>query len=269
MTLSDLTAECHRILSLRRDTSILENPTKLSPSESASVNAITHKADSSKKMNTFKHSSKAPSPHHHNQNKQPFKNSCDKPRTPCWKCGQMHFVRGCSYQDHRCKDCQRVGHKEGYCQCVSSNPGKKRRLRQPPVQTKGIYSVKHVAVHHRRKYVSVVINNVPLELQLDCASDITVISEARWNRIGRPTKKPPSQHARTASGQPLDLVAEIDCDVSLRGVQRSGLDFIELFNLWDVPLSMVCHRISSSLPGGRAEFACIVSESVHRFVGLL
>uniref|UniRef100_A0A182PXA1 CCHC-type domain-containing protein n=1 Tax=Anopheles epiroticus TaxID=199890 RepID=A0A182PXA1_9DIPT len=37
------------------------------------------------------------------------------PRTPCWQCGQMHYVRDCPFSNHRCKQCNRVGHKEGYC----------------------------------------------------------------------------------------------------------------------------------------------------------
>ena len=108
--------------------------------------------------------------------------------------------------------------------------------------------------------MTVVVNDVQLQLQLDCASDITVITEASWNLIGRPPKKPSTQQARTASGQPLDLIAEIDCDVTLKGVHRSGkvyvtsindlnllgLDFIERFNLWDVPLSTVCNMVTSS-----------------------
>ncbi|XP_058817794.1 uncharacterized protein K02A2.6-like [Topomyia yanbarensis] len=166
------------------------------------------------------------------------------PRTPCWKCGQLHYVRECPFHDHRCRDCNNVGHKEGYCQCVSSNPGKKRHWKQKSFQTKGIYSVRQVAARDRRKYVTVLINNVEVELQLDCASDISLITERNWERIGRPPTKLPSQQARTVSGQPLPLIAEIDCDVMLRGVHRSGLDFIELFELWNVPLSTVCNNIN-------------------------
>lgn len=71
---------------------------------------------------------------------------------------------------------------------------------------------------------------------------------------------PSSQQARTASGQPLDPIGEIDYDVALKGVHRSGkiyvtsindlnllgLDFIELFNLWGVPLSTVCNKVLST-----------------------
>lgn len=38
------------------------------------------------------------------------------PRSPCWQCGQMHFVRDCPFSNHQCI---RIGHKEGYCGCFS------------------------------------------------------------------------------------------------------------------------------------------------------
>ncbi|XP_053698478.1 uncharacterized protein K02A2.6-like [Sabethes cyaneus] len=250
LTMNDLTAECHRILNLKKDASILENPAMLAESDIVSVNAVSDNQDNSSHKSKFNSAHK---PHSSDQHTQ-YKNNADcsegngtnKPRTPCWKCGQMHFVRVCPYQDHRCQECQRIGHKEGYCQCASSNAGRKRKWKQPPAHTKGIYTVKQVAVHHLRKFVPVSINNVTLELQLDCASDITVISEENWIRIGRPQTRSPSQKACTASGQPLELLAETDCSVSLRGITRSGLDFIERFNLWDIPLSTICCSVTST-----------------------
>ncbi|XP_053687124.1 uncharacterized protein K02A2.6-like [Sabethes cyaneus] len=238
MTLNDLTTECHRIINLRKDASIVE-----CPSEKASVNVLNPIKQPKKSVVSkpaFKHPPMPKNPAYRNNS-----DSNNKPRTPCWKCGQLHYVRECPFQDHRCRDCNVIGHKEGYCHCVSSNPGKKRKSKQAP-QTKGIYSVRQVAARDRRKYVTVVVNKVKIELQLDCASDISIITEDNWNRIGRPSTKPPSQQARTASGQPLPLIAEIDCDVMLRGVHRSGLDFIELFNLWHVPLSTVCNNVTTA-----------------------
>ncbi|XP_055542937.1 uncharacterized protein K02A2.6-like [Wyeomyia smithii] len=237
MTLDNLTTECHRIINLRKDASIVG-----CHSEKASVNAINPTKYTEKPI-VSKPASKIP-PTHNNNNHQNNSESNNKPRTPCWKCGQLHYVRDCPFHDHRCRECNSIGHKEGYCQCVSSYPGKKRRWKQQAPQTKGIYSVRQVAARDKRKYVTVFINNNEVDLQLDCASDISIITKANWERIGRPPTKPPSQQARTASGQPLPLIAEIDCDVMLKGVHRSGLDSIELFNPWNVPLSTVCNNIT-------------------------
>ena len=58
------------------------------------------------------------------------------PRTPCWQCGRMHFVRHCPFSEHQCKQCNRIGHKEGYCGCVTKRQtvparGQKKPLNQP------------------------------------------------------------------------------------------------------------------------------------------
>ncbi|XP_055543365.1 uncharacterized protein K02A2.6-like [Wyeomyia smithii] len=244
MTLDNLTTECHRIINLWKDVSIVG-----CHSEKASVNAI-NPTKYTKKPIVSKPASKIPLTHNNN-NHQNNSGSNNKPRTPCWKCGQLHYVRDCPFHDHRFRECNSIGHKKCYCQCVSSCPGKKRRWKQQAPQTNGIYSVRQVAARDKRKYVTVFINNNEVELQLDCASDISIITKANWERIERPPTKPPSQQARTASGQLLPLIAEIDCDVMLKGVHRSGklfvtnvsnlnllgLDFIEIFNLWNVPLS--------------------------------
>ncbi|XP_038121421.1 uncharacterized protein K02A2.6-like [Culex quinquefasciatus] len=266
MTLDNLTAECHRIINLRKDASIVEVS-----SDKSSVNAITHgRSDSTRHSSADQKSAatRSRSPHNSNNNNPHISSNSrggssknnNKPRTPCWKCGELHYVEFCQYLNHLCRDCNRDGHKDGYCQCVRSNPGKKRREKSSqPVHTRGIY-VRQLAVHRNRKFVTVVINHVELQLQLDCASDITVLTEASWNRIGRPPMEPPSQQARTASGQPLDLIGEIVCDVTLK-----GLDFIDLFNLWDVPLSTICNLVTSSKDNVewlKASFSQLFSDSL-------
>ncbi|XP_053692552.1 uncharacterized protein K02A2.6-like [Sabethes cyaneus] len=86
MTLNDLTTECHRIINLRKDASIVE-----CPSEKASVNAINpikHPKKSVVSKPAFKHSPTTNNPAHRNNS-----DSNNKPRTPCSKCGQLHYVR--------------------------------------------------------------------------------------------------------------------------------------------------------------------------------
>ncbi|XP_053681682.1 uncharacterized protein K02A2.6-like [Sabethes cyaneus] len=89
-----------------------------------------------------------------------------------------------------------------------------------------------------------------------------MITEDNWIRIGRPSTKPPSQQTRTASGQPQPLIAVIDCDVMLRGVHRSGLDFIELFNLWHVPLSTVCNNVMTNVQWSKISFPQLFLDSL-------
>ncbi|XP_037816409.1 uncharacterized protein K02A2.6-like [Lucilia sericata] len=47
-------------------------------------------------------------------------NSHKLPKTPCWLCGDLHFVKFCPYVKHKCTKCQQIGHKDNYCS--SSKP---------------------------------------------------------------------------------------------------------------------------------------------------
>uniref|UniRef100_A0A182XPZ7 Peptidase A2 domain-containing protein n=1 Tax=Anopheles quadriannulatus TaxID=34691 RepID=A0A182XPZ7_ANOQN len=54
-------------------------------------------------------------------------------------------------------------------------------------------------VEARRKYVHILINGRPTKLQLDTASDITVISEGLWKDIGQPSLIRATVKAKAAS----------------------------------------------------------------------
>ena len=88
LNLDNLVAEVERLNSLKREISTKENP---------NVNFI--------------HSSK--------QRITQNANKDQKPKRPCWQCGNMHFVRDCSCSTHKCSQCGKVGHKKGYCSCFS------------------------------------------------------------------------------------------------------------------------------------------------------
>ncbi|XP_055614729.1 uncharacterized protein LOC129761052 [Uranotaenia lowii] len=155
------------------------------------------------------------------------------PRTPCWQCGQMHFVRDCPFSDHLCKACNRIGHKEGYCGCMrksgdtSTKPQAKKKKHfhkkvDSRTEAKGIY-VNHITNSPRkRRYVTVTIDQVAISLQLNSASDITVISKATYHQLGKPKLTPSSIEASNASGGRLNLIGEFNCDVTLNGMSKSA-----------------------------------------------
>ncbi|XP_062537805.1 uncharacterized protein K02A2.6-like [Armigeres subalbatus] len=126
----------------------------------------------------------------------------------------MHYVRDCTYTKHVCRDCKQTGHKEG------------------------------------RKFLTVDINGSQVTLQLDIASDITIVSKKQWKKnLGSPTLTPTTRTARIASGDAFHLLGELRYPIKLGGVTKTatfyvtnncinliGLDWIELFKLWDTPL---------------------------------
>ncbi|XP_062713141.1 uncharacterized protein K02A2.6-like [Aedes albopictus] len=251
VTIQTLIDEFQRLVNLKSDTTMIEHP-------------------SSSKQSVHSVSEKKPKP----GNRPPRTESKSSPRTPCWQCGQMHYVRDCSFSDHLCKVCNRIGHKEGYCGCVkkslsdSSTPPREKKQYQKKKkpgsrsQAKGIF-VNHIAnTTRRRKYVTITINNVTIPLQLDSASDITVISKATWQHLGRPKLTPSSIEASNASGGQLALIGEFNCEVTLNGMVKRGqcfvtsspdlnvlgIDWIEAFNLWSVPFDSLCSQVAAA-PG--------------------
>ncbi|XP_062715677.1 uncharacterized protein K02A2.6-like [Aedes albopictus] len=243
VTLQNLIDDYQRLINLKADTSIIEHQS----SSKSSVHAVQVKKGNSRQQQSSKPEGKVP-------------------RTPCWQCGQMHYVRDCPFSDHQCKQCNRVGHKEGYCGCLSKPKSVPAKEKQPmnkskkfrQAKTRGVYIVNHIAQHSsKRKYVPTFINGVATKLQLDTASDITVISQQTWNYLGKPAIKKPTIEAMNASGKPLQLLGEFQCEVSINGktaegrcfvttaanLNLLGIDWIELFQLWSVPIDSVCNQV--------------------------
>lgn len=119
--LETLINECQRLQNLKHDTALVEQKSSIA----ASVCAVKQKKQQSKPS--------AP------QSKDIKQSSV--PKTPCWQCGGMHYVRECPFANHTCKSCNKVGHKEGYCQCNTAKPnsgGKKNRKKS---NVNGVFAV--------------------------------------------------------------------------------------------------------------------------------
>ncbi|XP_062557094.1 uncharacterized protein K02A2.6-like [Armigeres subalbatus] len=174
------------------------------------------------------------------------------------------------FSDHLCKVCNRVGHKEGYCGCMkkssrdcSTQSREKKQFQKKKTgfksQSRGIF-VNHIAnTTGKRKYVTIIINDVAISLQLDSASDITVISKTTWQQLGRPKLYPPSVQASNASGGSLALKGEFNCKITLNGMVKRGqcfvtsspdlnvlgIDWIDTFNLWSIPFDKLCNQVAT------------------------
>ncbi|XP_037810815.1 uncharacterized protein K02A2.6-like isoform X2 [Lucilia sericata] len=227
LNLDNLVAEVERINSLKRDVSTNENP---------NVNSV--------------HSSKQRTPQNANKDL--------KPRRPCWQCGNMHFVRDCGYTTHKCSQCGKVGHKEGFCSCF---PDKKPNINKNNQQhqnksnfkktrktIKSVYAT--TAACQNRRYISLQINNVNLSLQHDTGSDVTIISKKNWVKIGKPTLEISQHKPRDASTNEINIIGLFQCTVvinnqnqtcnilvsSLPDLNLFGSDLMEQFKLWNQPI---------------------------------
>ena len=240
LTLQKLTTECQRLLNLKSDTALIEHGT----AHSTIINKVSHK----KQRQAF-----------------PDQRFGKKPPTPCWFCGQWHFSRYCRYRNHLCSVCGRKGHAEQICSKRGRNSSKHQPSRR--AVSRAITATFQVNFTHRRKFLTVMINNTWIRLQLDTGSDLTLISKQTWQQLGQPTLHPTTHTARNASGGKLKLVGELDCSVIFNdvhyagscyvtdcpGLDLLGLDWIEGLKLFDKPLNAVCNKTTATSSSGKLE----------------
>nr|VZI41782.1 unnamed protein product [Spirometra erinaceieuropaei] len=107
-----------------------------------------------------------------------------------------------------------------------------------------------------RKFVDVLLNGHEVRLQLDTATDITIISERLWLSLDSPEIQRTSQSATSACGGLVQLIGQLQCCISFRGTSITaicyitksdlnllGLDWIELLGVADMPLRPVSGQV--------------------------
>ncbi|XP_018406504.1 PREDICTED: uncharacterized protein K02A2.6-like [Cyphomyrmex costatus] len=212
VTLHDLVNECQRIVSLKMDTALVEKPAQ------SNVHKVERKKQGFSKSAKDKLQSKA----------------SGIPKFPCWNCGCMHYAKYCDYLKHECSTCKKIGHKEGYCNSArkpkintkSEKKSEKKLDDQRTAKSNVVISVNQIQFQNKRKFITVKIDEQEVKLQIDTASDITLISQETWQLLGKPTTKVSSMSAYNASGDPLEIIQEMECDVTLNGVTKKGKCYI-------------------------------------------
>ncbi|XP_058817783.1 uncharacterized protein K02A2.6-like [Topomyia yanbarensis] len=233
VTLEQISDECQRLLSIKHDTAMIE-----AGPNSAAVQALKSKQYVGKRA--FRYERRSPV---FGSSSRPSRITGTGPGSPCWNCGSMHYSKDCPFKNHQCRDCKQVGHKDGYCTSAkkAKSPGTSNKCN--PSRRMETKSVVVKNVRKRRRFVEVLVNNRKISLQLDTASDISIISEKTWCQIGRPTSSLVTIEASTASGKPLKLEFQCTCEISINGEKRQarfyvvkqhlnliGLDLIDQFN---------------------------------------
>uniref|UniRef100_A0AAG5DQM8 Reverse transcriptase domain-containing protein n=1 Tax=Anopheles atroparvus TaxID=41427 RepID=A0AAG5DQM8_ANOAO len=233
-TLEQVTAECQRIINLRHDSAMIERET------TEKVYAVHHRNQ-----------------HHRHDIPKRF-STTSNPSSPCWLCGSLHWARDCTYRSHKCTQCGKIGHKEGHCKTCQTRKKNSRQFQRRRMNARTVIVDVH-NVQQRRKYVPLSINGICVRLQLDTASDISVIGRKVWKYIGAPPLSPSSVEAKTASGGALALIGEFSANIIIGEKQQRatiyvaqadlrllGTDLVEAFALWSMPIDQICNVIHTS-----------------------
>ncbi|KAK4472183.1 hypothetical protein MN116_000483 [Schistosoma mekongi] len=247
LSLKDIAAEHQRLTNLKHDTTLVQS----GGHSEIEVHAV-HQKPSPRQLTpatTTPTSCAKPA-----DKKRPI------PPSRCWNCGAWHFAKFCPFKNYRCRKCDTLGHKETFCKQKETRTRSRSRGRfrsfSKPAESLSVSTVNHIHQRPARKYISVQINGQEVSLQLDTASDITIISRKTWIKIGKPVLCSTEQLAVSATGNRLQIVGKIVCsvtfnDITMNGVcyvvnsnlNLLGLDWFADLKLGDVPLSTICHRI--------------------------
>ncbi|KAA3677574.1 uncharacterized protein DEA37_0010992 [Paragonimus westermani] len=237
MTLQTIITEYQRLINLEHDAMMIRQSAK--PPTSLTIQSI--------------HAG-----HPHPGGSRPFNHyRPSKPSTPCLQCDGWQYVRSCPFHKHKCQKCNHRSHKEDHCRAnkqLISQPrsmSSGRRFQNSARQSYSIFATFLVDYAYRLKYITLTLNGTTVWLQVDTASDITIILRSTWNPVCRPAVRPTTHNARNASGGALRLSGELACEISfgdfhLKGscylteqpeLDLLGLDWIDVMNLLETPIS--------------------------------
>ncbi|XP_011859279.1 PREDICTED: uncharacterized protein K02A2.6-like, partial [Vollenhovia emeryi] len=248
LTLQDLVNEAERLLSLKQDKSTVGEPSTL-----AQIHSV-QKSSGGKQQQHQK-----------------------KPLLPkCHFCGENHWHNDCPHRLKQCDTCKVKGHKAGFCTSASEF-WQQQAKRHAARATESAHQVKQVTngAKSKRKFVTPKVNGTGVRLQVDSASDITVIPTNAWIRMGRPALTPCKSSPKSASGDSIPLKGSFKCRMTLNNVEGTGtchvsddltllgIDWIDILGLWDVPLRAVCNQITR----GHAENG-LATEAQSKFPAL-
>nr|XP_029718007.1 uncharacterized protein LOC109431760 [Aedes albopictus] len=154
---------------------------------------------------------------------------------------------------------------------VNPPPPPQSAPNQQPHSTEAIFA--HLFQQQQHRFVQARINGVDVRLQLDTGSDISIVSKQTWEKIAKPPKLPATERAATASGDPLQLLFKFESAITINGEQRqaqfyvvdkslhlAGIDLLDTFGLWSVPISTYCNNITSpttTIDSLKAEFPAV------------
>ncbi|MFH4976831.1 hypothetical protein AB6A40_003540 [Gnathostoma spinigerum] len=267
VTIKSLSDECKRLINLKHDSQMLEHASPVVAETSTKAISSSRPQRKTRKSKPTKH--------------QPENHSI--PRTPCWFCGAMHYVRNCPYRQHHCTDCGQSGHKEGYCSARKQDRNRPRSRPQQPHakesrRSNGVHAVFKPNLSVYRRFAFISVNGQHLKFRVDTGSDITVLSQRTWERLGSPSLTSTSLEATDVSGNTMSFLGQLDCDFRFQGysaqatcyvsnrssIDLLGVELIQKLGMYDKPMDscsgLTCDWLGSQSVGLTSDVANAVSD---------
>ncbi|KAK5972591.1 hypothetical protein GCK32_007695 [Trichostrongylus colubriformis] len=81
-----------------------------------------------------------------------------------------------------------------------------------------------------RVYVNVLVNNYQVRFLLDTGSDITLLNEKTWKKMGSPALERTNIVVKNASGEYMKIHGMLKCKIKMKGVETDGYANVMPYN---------------------------------------
>lgn len=214
--------------------------------------------------------------------RQPAAQASQWTPSPCKFCGGQHLHRECPFREKACSTCSVTGHKSGFCKSAADERERMSRKFSRSNRNSTFRRSNQVlinSINENRRFVTPGINGTTVRLQLDSASDWTIISKKNHERIGSPQllKCRPDERAQSASGNFIQIRGKFHCKAQINGKTHSGLCYVaekedlnifgnswmQAMGLYDVPINSICNSIDAGADNSiKAKFPALFEKTL-------
>lgn len=107
----------------------------------------------------------------------------------CKRCGKNHKIRECPAFNKACNKCGKPGHFANCCMSKSSQNTKVQYRNSASKPSKSTHNVDVFMVAESNSsslMQQLVVNNVPLQFQVDTGAEMSIMSRPQWEKLGSP-----------------------------------------------------------------------------------
>ncbi|KAK6054064.1 retroviral aspartyl protease [Cooperia oncophora] len=152
----------------------------------------------------------------------------------CWNCEGNHRASGCQAKtlvlQEVQEDCGRTEATQK-TQHTKEKFSRNRNNRGPRKQVR-IVKIANAAVqaNSSRVYIDAVVNNYSVKFLLDTGSDITLLNEKIWKKMGSPALEKTNIVVKNASGDTMKIYGKLKCKITMKGVTTEGDAYVTPHN---------------------------------------